>query len=111
MKTHHKIIMGDSRKMMEIEDKAVHLMITSPPYFNAPFDYEGFYKTYDEFLEVMRDFASETFRVLDEGRIACVNIDDMLVDGEKYPIVADVTQIFVKAGFRYRDRIVWKKAT
>ncbi len=109
MKTHHKIIMGDSRKMMEIEDKAVHLMITSPPYFNAPFDYEGFYKTYDEFLEVMRDFASETFRVLDEGRIACVNIDDMLVDGEKYPIVADVTQIFVKAGFRYRDRIVWKK--
>lgn len=109
MKTRHKIIMGDSRKMKELDKKSVHLMITSPPYFNAPFDYKGFYKTYDEFLEVMRDFASETLRVLDDGRIACVNIDDMLVDGDKYPIVADVTQIFVRAGFRYRDRIIWKK--
>lgn len=33
----------------------------------------------------------------------------MLVNGEKFPIVADATQIFQRAGFRYRDRIVWKK--
>lgn len=109
MKTKHRIVIGDSRRMQELEDKSVHLMITSPPYFNAPFDYEGFYKTYDEFLKVMMDFASETYRVLDDGRIACVNIDDMLVDNQKYPIVADVTRIFTKTGFRYRDRIVWKK--
>ncbi len=109
MKTHHKIIIGDSRKMKELDDESIHLMITSPPYFNAPFDYKGFYKTYDEFLQVMKDFASETVRVLQQGRIACVNIDDMLVDGDKFPIVADVTQLFIKAGFRYRDRIVWKK--
>jgi site-specific DNA-methyltransferase (adenine-specific) len=33
----------------------------------------------------------------------------MLIDGEKFPIVADATKIFQEAGFRYRDRIVWKK--
>jgi len=33
----------------------------------------------------------------------------MLVDGYKYPIVADLTKIMVEQGFRYRDRIVWKK--
>jgi site-specific DNA-methyltransferase (adenine-specific) len=95
--------------MKELGGDSVHLMVTSPPYFNAPFDYKGFYKTYAEFLEVLRDIATETFRVLASGRIACVNIDDMLVDGDKYPIVADATRIFIEAGFRYRDRIIWKK--
>jgi site-specific DNA-methyltransferase (adenine-specific) len=57
----------------------------------------------------LRRFAKETFRVLQEGRIAVLNIDDMLINGEKFPIVADAIKIFQKAGFRYRDRIVWKK--
>lgn len=107
--THHKIIIGDSRHMDELDDNSVHLMVTSPPYFNAPFDYEGFFENYDEFLSLMKDSAKETFRVLCNGRIACVNCDDMLVDGDKYPIVADVTKIFMDAGFRYRDRLTWKK--
>jgi len=46
---------------------------------------------------------------LKDGRIAVLNIDDMLVNGDKYPIVAHATKIFVDAGFRYRDRIIWKK--
>jgi len=50
--TWHKIIIGDAWNMEEIEDRIVYLMITSPPYFNAPFDYEGFFYDYVEFLEV-----------------------------------------------------------
>jgi DNA modification methylase len=38
--------------MKEISDEEVHLIVTSPPYFNAPFDYEGLFKKggykYDE---------------------------------------------------------------
>ena len=30
--TNHKIIFGDSRKMDEIDDESVHLVVTSPPY-------------------------------------------------------------------------------
>jgi len=33
MKTHHKIIIGDSRWMKEVPDESVHLIITSPPYW------------------------------------------------------------------------------
>ena len=33
MNTFHKIIIGDSRKMKEIPDSSVHLVITSPPYW------------------------------------------------------------------------------
>ena len=92
--------------MEEIPDKAVHLMVTSPPYFNAPFDYKGLFKSYGQYLGVLRYFVKEIYRVLQDGRIAVLNIDDMLIDGEKFPIVADATKIFQEAGFKYRDRIV-----
>lgn len=95
--------------MQEIPDESVHLMVTSPPYFNAPFDYKGLFKNYDQYLGVLNRVAREVFRVLKQGRIAVLNIDDMLVNGEKFPIVADATKIFQGAGFRYRDRIIWKK--
>jgi len=95
--------------MEEIPDESVHLMVTSPPYFNAPFDYKGVFKSYGQYLGVLRKVAKEIFRVLQNGRIVVLNIDDMLIGGEKFPIVADATKIFQEAGFRYRDRIVWKK--
>jgi len=107
--TFHKLIIGDCRKMPEIEDESVHLMLTSPPYYNAPFDYKGLFRSYEEYLGLLRNVATEVYRVLKNGRIAVLNIDDMLVNGEKYPIVADATKIFQEAGFRYRDRIIWKK--
>jgi len=107
--TKHKLIIGDCSSMKEIKDESVQLMITSPPYFNAPFDYENLYSDYDDYLTVIKSFAKETYRVLAQGRIAVLNIDDMLVKGEKYPIVADATKIFIDAGFKYRDRIIWKK--
>lgn len=109
MSTQHKLILGNSMSMEELPNESVQLMVTSPPYFNAPFDYEGMYRTYDEYLQVIGTFARETYRVLQKGRIAVLNIDDMLVKGEKFPIVADATKLFQGAGFRYRDRIVWKK--
>lgn len=95
--------------MSEISDSSIHLIVTSPPYYNAPFDYDGLFTNYEQYLGVLKHFAKESFRVLSEGRIVALNIDDMLVNGTKYPIVADATKIFQDAGFRYRDRIIWKK--
>lgn len=109
MTTKHKIIFGNCMAMNELDDSSIHLIITSPPYFNAPFDYEGLFSSYQQYLGVLRKFAAEAYRVLSEGRIFALNIDDMLVDGTKYPTVADATKIFLEAGFRYRDRIIWKK--
>jgi len=109
MATHHKLIIGNCMKMKEIPDGSVHLAVTSPPYFNAPFDYKNLFKSYGQFLGILRKVAKEAFRVLADGRIFVLNIDDMLVNGDKFPIVADATKIFLEAGFRYRDRIIWKK--
>ena len=95
--------------MSEISDSSIHLIVTSPPYYNAPFDYNGLFSSYEQYLGVLKNFAKESYRVLSEGRIVALNIDDMLVNGTKYPIVADATKIFQDAGFRYRDRVIWKK--
>lgn len=95
--------------MEELGDKSIHLIVTSPPYFNAPFDYQGLFKSYDQYLGILRKFSKEAYRVLQDGRIFALNIDDMLVNGTKYPIVADSIKIMQNAGFRYRDKIIWKK--
>jgi DNA modification methylase len=107
--TWHKIIFGNCRDMHEIPDNSIHLMVTSPPYYNAPFDYPDLFKNYEEFLELIRAFAKELYRVMAPGRIAAFVTDDMLVKGEKYPVVSDITKIMIETGFRYRDRIVWEK--
>lgn len=107
--TTHRVFIKDCRDMDELDDRSVELVVTSPPYFNAPFDYRQFFRDYDEFLCLMERCASVLYRVLADGRIACINCDDMLVDGVKYPIVADITKTFMGAGFTYRDRIVWRK--
>ncbi len=109
MKTNHKVIFGNCMNMSELSDESIHLIVTSPPYYNAPFDYDGLFANYEQYLGVLNHFAKESYRVLGEGRIAVLNIDDMLVNGIKYPIVADAIKIFQNAGFRYRDRIIWKK--
>src|SRR2546425_4438844 len=109
MGTVHQVVFGDCRTMKETPSGAIHLMITSPPYFNAPFDYPSMFKDYDEFLDLIRALSFDLYRVLAPGRVACFVTDDMLVKGEKYPVVADITGLMLDAGFRYRDRIVWVK--
>jgi modification methylase len=107
--TCHRLIVGDCTTMPQIQNESIDLVVTSPPYFNAPHDYPGWYESYPSYLNMLSRVAREMFRVVKDGRIVALNIDDMLVDGQKYPIVADATKIFESAGFGYRDRIIWKK--
>src|SRR5438876_10008416 len=99
----------------DVADGEVSLIVTSPPYFNAPFDYPDLFPSYEEYLDLIRGFASQSKRVLGRGRICAIVTDDMLVRegdsgrGKKYPIVADTTRIFVEEGLLYRDEITWVK--
>ena len=111
------VFFGDLRKMTsrEIADGEVSLIVTSPPYYNAPFDYPDLFPTYDDYLDLIRCFAAQSKRVLGKGRICAIVTDDMLVKeeggsrGRKYPLVADTTRIFLDEGFLYRDKITWVK--
>lgn len=105
-----KVIFGDSRNMSELPDESIHLVVTSPPYYNAPFDFPGLFESYDEYLDVLRSVGKEIYRVLKPGRVACFVTQDVRIDGKLYPIVADLIRIMVyEVGFDYRDKIIWRK--
>ncbi len=109
MTTWHKIIFGDCRDMREIESGTIHLVVTSPPYYNAPFDYPDLFKDYNEYLDLIREVAKELRRVLAKGRVACFITQDVRIKGKLYPVCEDIVKIMIDEGFLYRDKIIWKK--
>jgi len=103
------VVFGDSRNMKEVEDNSVGLALTSPPYYNAPFDFPDLFPSYDDYLSLLNYVGKEIFRVLEEGRVTVFIVGDIRIDGKLYPIVADLIKIMQNLGFKYQERIIWKK--
>lgn len=77
-----RLIAGDARRMVEVPDGSVALVVTSPPYF-AGKEYEeelgrdGIPGTYLEYLELLRDVFSECVRKLEPGGRIAVNVANL----------------------------------
>lgn len=122
MKTTHKIIIGDSRKMGEIPDESAHLVVTSPPYWQIK-DYGdarqiGFNDSYDEYIAHLNTVWTECYRALSPGCRLCVNIGDQFARAVTYgrykviPIREAIIRFCESIGFDYMGAIIWqKKAT
>jgi site-specific DNA-methyltransferase (adenine-specific)/site-specific DNA-methyltransferase (cytosine-N4-specific) len=105
-----KVVFGDSQNMSELPNNSVHLVVTSPPYFNAPYDFPDWYISYDDYLKLLRNVGKEIMRVLKPGRYVCIVAMDVRIDGKLYPIVADLIHMYVyELGFEYQERIIWRK--
>jgi site-specific DNA-methyltransferase (adenine-specific)/site-specific DNA-methyltransferase (cytosine-N4-specific) len=105
-----KVVFGSSENMSELRDSSIALVVTSPPYYNAPFDFPGLFKSYDDFLSLLRRVGKELMRVLQPGRIAVFVTQDVRIDGKLYPIVADLINVMVHGvGFEYQEKIIWRK--
>ena len=102
------IILGSSEKMEEIPDNSLHLMITSPPY-NVSKDYDD-NLSLNEYLELLENVFSETYRVLVNGGRACVNVANI---GRKpyIPLSDYVSKMMIKIGFNMRGEIIWNKGS
>jgi site-specific DNA-methyltransferase (adenine-specific) len=108
----HMVVIGDCRNMVEVKDNSIQLIVTSPPYFNVKdygIDNIGSITEYETYLMAMRQVFSECYRVLAEGRYLCVNVSDVIINGTKYPIPFHHAHMLQKAGFEYREDIIWKK--
>jgi len=105
-----RVVFGSSEDMRELPDGSVHLVVTSPPYFNAPFDFPNLFSSYGEFLDLLRRVGREVYRVLQPGRCACFVTQDVRIEGRLYPIVADLIHVMVyEVGFEYQEKIIWRK--
>jgi len=121
MKTWHKIIIGDSRRMKEVLDESVHLIITSPPYWQLK-DYGngkqiGFNDTYEEYINNLNLVWNECHRILHKGCRLCINIGDQFARSVYYgrykviPIRTEIIKFCESAGFDYMGAIIWQKVT
>ncbi len=121
MRTHHRIIIGDSRWMREIPDESVHLVVTSPPYWQIK-DYGcqkqiGFDQTYEEYINDLNLVWSECHRVLHKGCRLCINIGDQFARSVYYgrykviPIRTEIIKFCQAVGFDYMGAIIWQKVT
>ncbi|CEM62476.1 Type II restriction modification system,methylation subunit (fragment) [Treponema phagedenis] len=69
------IILGSCQNMNKIPDNSLHLMITSPPY-NVSKEYDDDLSL-EEYLKLLENAFSETYRVLVNGGRACINIANL----------------------------------
>lgn len=101
------IICSSSVKMLEIPDNSVDLMITSPPY-NVAKEYDEDLSL-QEYLQLLKDVFSETFRVLVNGGRACINVAN--IGRRPYIPLSDyISQMMIDLGFNMRGEIIWNKA-
>jgi len=121
MKTKHKIIIGDSRWMKEVPNESVHLIITSPPYWQLK-DYGndkqiGFNDTYEEYINNLNLVWNECSKILHKGCRLCINIGDQFARSVYYgrykviPIRTEIIKFLENAGFDYMGSIIWQKVT
>ena len=107
--------------MRDVSDESVHLVVTSPPYWQLK-DYGnprqiGFHDTYEEYINNLNLVWSECHRVLHKGCRLCVNIGDQFARSVYYgrykviPIRTEIIKFCESAGFDYMGAIIWRKVT
>ncbi|MEN3045315.1 MAG: site-specific DNA-methyltransferase, partial [Candidatus Hydrothermales bacterium] len=112
---------GDCRKMIELQDETIDLIVTSPPYWNLK-DYNvenqiGFNQSLHDYLKDLFIVWAECFRVLRAGARLCVNVGDIFLRTSIYgfhkivPIHAEIVIQAEKIGFDYMGAIIWQKRT
>ena len=116
-----KVIIGDSRRMVEVDDASVQLIVTSPPYWHIK-DYGaenqiGYGQSLHEYLKDLYRVWKECYRVLEPGRRLVVNIGDQFARSIIYgrykiiPLHAEVIAQCEEIGFDYMGSIIWQKKT
>jgi len=121
IKTNHKIIRGDSRQMKELSDNFVHLVITSPPYWQlkdyGTDDQIGYNDSYENYINNLNLVWRECYRVLRNGCRLCINIGDQFARSVYYgrykiiPIRTEIIKFCETIGFDYMGAIIWQKST
>ena len=102
-------------------DRSVHLVITSPPYWQLK-DYGtdfqiGFHESYESYINNLNLVWSECERVLHPGCRLCVNIGDQFARSVYYgrykfiPIRTEIIKFCETIGFDYMGAIIWQKVT
>lgn len=120
LETDHRIILGDSRSMEEIPASTVHLVVTSPPYWNLKSYPErlgqlGTIDDFDRFNDELAEVWSHVYRLLVPGGRMVVVVGDVNVSRRKYgrhvvfPLHSSIQETCRKIGLDNLAPIIWYK--
>lgn len=107
--------------MDELPDKSIHLIVTSPPYWQLK-DYGsenqiGFNDSYEKYINNLNLVWKECYRVLHDGCRLCINIGDQFARSVYYgrykviPIHSEIIRFCETIGFDFMGQIIWQKTT
>lgn len=120
--TLHDIYLGDARVLEPVPAASVHLIVTSPPYFNL-IEYEkstgdeqlGHIDDYARFLNEMNAVWRRCYEALVPGGRMCIVVGDVCVARKRggrhhvIPLHADISVRCRQIGFDYLTPIMWSK--
>ncbi|HEX5415710.1 MAG TPA: DNA methyltransferase [Chloroflexota bacterium] len=118
--TTHTLMLGDARKLDELPDESVHLVVTSPPYWTLK-EYEpndgqlGHVSDYDEFNRALACVWEHCYRLLVPGGRLVINVGDVSLPRRKvgrhltFPLHASIIEHCRSLGFDNLSPIIWNK--
>lgn len=100
---------GDALKLMEeIVDESVRLCVTSPPY-NIGKEYErDSRRNFSEYISWMDDIIKCIAKKICEGGSFCLQVGSHVSNGVVTPLDYVFYPLVIKAGFEFRNRIIWR---
>ena len=120
--TKHRLVLGDARRMAEVTDDSVALVVTSPPYWTLKKypdhpDQLGDVLDFELFGKELARAWDECFRVLVPGGRLCVNVGDVTLSRRSHgrhrvlPLHANILIHAQECGFDALTPIFWHKRT
>ncbi len=107
--------------MDALDDESVHLVVTSPPYWQlkdyGPKQQIGYNDSYQDYINNLNLVWNECYRVLHKGCRLCINIGDQFARSVYYgrykiiPIRTEIIKFCETIGFDYMGAIIWQKVT
>jgi len=119
--TTQAVFVKNSMNMDDLKDESVHLMVTSPPYFDAKMysndpivDDLGNIHDLNNWFNVIKQVWCEVYRVLQPGRKAFINIMNLPIrtkdkSHRTLNLVGKTIDVCEEIGFIFKRDIVWHK--
>jgi DNA modification methylase len=108
-----KVELGDARKMADVQNNSIDLIVTHPPYLDIIKYGNGQYagdlsdiSNVSKYCEEIDKIALEFIRVLKPGRFCAILIGDTRKGGHFVPLSTFVMLRFLKSGFVLKEDII-----
>ncbi len=103
-----KLVNADVLHRNLFEKESFDLIITSPPY-NVGIEYDNYNDemSYKEYLDFSYKWLSNCYYWSKKSTRMCLNVPLDKNKGGARPVASDITQIALKAGWKYKSTIIW----